>query len=480
MPFNYYDIVTALTVGILALSALFFITRNAKALFILAILSVPFSSEMVVELPIRGLELPTLFFPTDFLAGIITLFILFAIPFVAGHGKWRLGLRHSRVFLVWALYFLWMFITTLLSGNPIVSAKFLLLQIAYALTYGGLGYYFLQGNPGEMKSVYGRYMLVSLVATLFVCVVEHVLLGAGREVTDRAIAPFFREHTVYGGFTAWMFLAYFLLWRASQLSLGLLVALGFSAVALFLSYSRGGWLSAMGALVMVLVAQWLWRLPRSRALAALAGSGLLAAGGLSFLLSSQGQIWLGDNLSRILGDTGKRIASSFDTQRDLSNVGRIHRWIVAWELFKQDPLTGIGPNTYAEEYHAYKRASQLFGAIKKLDVAYAGIHSEYLTALTEMGIVGLLLLVVLYGMTLYYPLAYAFSARDKQARLIGLLVGVPLLSYYLHAFINNFMDHGKMAALIYLHWGAAMALEVQMRKQKQSIQKYGMASQDVV
>jgi hypothetical protein len=83
-------------------------------------------------------------------------------------------------------------------------------------------------------------------------------------------------------------------------------------------------------------------------------------------------------------------------------------------------------------------------------------------------------------MTLYYPLAYAFSAGDKQARLIGLLVSVPLLSYYLHAFINNFMDHGKVAALIYLHWGAAMALEVQMRKQKQSIQKYGMASQEVV
>jgi hypothetical protein len=231
---------------ILALSVFSFITKNAKALFILATLSVPFSSEIVVELPIQGLELPTLFFPTDFLAGIIAAFILFAIPLVAGHGKERLGLRHSRIFLVWALHFLWMFITTLLSGNFIVSVKFFLLQTAYALTYGGLGYYFLQRNPAEMKSVYGRYMLVSLVATLFVCVVEHVLLGAGREVTDRAIAPFFREHTVYGGFTAWMFLAYFLLWRASQLSLGLLVALGFSAVALFLSYSRGGWLSAMG------------------------------------------------------------------------------------------------------------------------------------------------------------------------------------------------------------------------------------------
>ncbi len=478
MPFNYYDIVTALTIGILGLAALFFITKNAKALWILAVASIPFSSEIVVELPIRGIELPVLFFPTDLLAGVISVFILFAIPLVLGQGKEGLGLRHSRVFLMWVLYLLWMFITTLLSGNPIVSAKFFSLQLAYALAYGGLGYYFLRRNPEEVKSVYGRYMLVSLVATFFVCVVEHVLLGAGPEVTDRAIAPFFREHTVYGAFTAWVFLVYFLLWRASRLSLGLLVAVGFSAVALFLSYSRGGWLSAVGALAVVLVARWVWRLPRRRALAVLAGGSFIAMGGLSFLLS-KGQMWLDDKLSELLGDTGKRIASSFDTQRDLSNVGRIHRWIVAWELFKQDPLTGIGPNTYAEEYHAYKHASQLLGTIRKVDLAYAGVHNEYLTALTEMGIMGLLLLMGLYGLTLYYPMRYAFSARDRQARLVGLLVAVPLLSYYLHGFINNFMDHGKVAALLYLHWGAAMALEVQMRKREQSIEKYGMVSQEV-
>lgn len=476
MPFNYYDIVTALTIGILGLSALFFITRNAKALWILAVASIPFSSEIVVELPIRGLELPVLFFPTDLLAGVISVFILFAMPFVAGRGKGGLELRHSRVFLMWALYFLWMFITTLLSDNPIISAKFFSLQVVYALAYGGLGYYFLRRNPEEMRAVYGRYMLVSLVATLFVCVVEHLLLGGGPDVTDRAIVPFFREHTVYGAFTAWMFVAYFILWQNFRLYPMIVVALLFSGITLFLSYSRGGWLSAVGALAMVSVTRWLWRVPRRRALAVLAGSSLIVMGGLYFLLS-QGQVWLDDKLSELLGDTGKRIASSFDVQRDLSNVGRIHRWIVAWELFKQDPLTGIGPNTYAEEYHAYKRASQLLDTIRKVDLVYAGVHSEYLTALTEMGIVGLLLLVGLYGLTLYYPLRYAFSARDKQVRLVGLLVAVPLLSYYLHGFINNFMDHGKVAALLYLHWGAAMALEVQMRKQ--SIEKYGMVSQEV-
>jgi hypothetical protein len=81
MPFNYYDIVTALTIGVLALAALFLVTQKARSLWILAVACIPFSSEIIVELPIQAMDLPVLFFPTDFLAGIITGFIFLALPF---------------------------------------------------------------------------------------------------------------------------------------------------------------------------------------------------------------------------------------------------------------------------------------------------------------------------------------------------------------------------------------------------------------
>jgi O-antigen ligase len=351
-----------------------------------------------------------------------------------------------------------MFVATLLSVHLIVSVKFFVMQFAYMLAYGGLGYYLMHRGTVDIESVYKRYLIGALVATFFVCVTEHIILGATRDTVDQAIKPFFREHTVYGAFTAWMFVAYFILWRNSMVSLSLLVALLFSG-----SYSRGGWLSVLGALGLWPIISWLGRLRRNQALATVAGLGLILVGGISFLLS-QGQMWLEDKLSELLGDTGKRIASSFDVERDVSNLGRIHRWIVAWELFKQEPVHGIGPNAFPEEYHALKRSSMLFEAIKKTDLAYAGIHSEYLTALAEMGIPGLLLLVAMYGLTLYYPFRYAVSAQSEYHKVTGWLVALPLLSYYLHAFINNFMDHGKMAALIYMHWGAAMALEVKLKK----------------
>jgi putative inorganic carbon (HCO3(-)) transporter len=384
-------------------------------------------------------------------------------PLLKGQNGGNLGLRNSRIFTFWVLYLFWMLVATLLSVHLIVSAKFFVMQFAYMLAYGGLGYYLMHRGTVDIESVYKRYLIGALVATFFVCVIEHIILGSKRNTVDQAIKPFFREHTVYGAFTAWMFLAYFILWRNSMVSLSLLVALLFSGAALFLSYSRGGWLSVLGALGLWPIISWLGRLRRNQALAILAGLGLIIVGGISFLLS-QGQMWLEDKLSELLGDTGKRIASSFDVERDVSNLGRIHRWIVAWELFEKEPVHGIGPNAFPEEYHAHKRSSMLFGAIRKTDLAYAGIHSEYLTALAEMGIPGLLLLVAMYGLTLYYPFRYAVSAQSEYHKVTGWLVALPLLSYYLHAFINNFMDHGKIAALIYMHWGAAMALEVKLKE----------------
>ena len=469
MPFNYYDIVTNLTVIALGLAVFFVLKRDLRALWILAVACIPFSSEIMIEIPIQATELPILFFPTDFLAVFTSIVILLAIPFLGSTKEVWLELKNSKTFIFILLYFLWALITTILSSNKVVSIKFLLVQGVYLLTYAGIGYYLFKQNLMEMQWVYRRYMLGSLLAVFFVCIVEHFILGPNREMVDRAIMPFFREHTVYGAFTAWMFIAYFIFWLNFRLSFMLIAGLLFSSIALFLSYSRGGWLSAAGALFLVPFLKWLWQLRRNQALLVLTGLGVIVAGGIWFLIS-RGQVWLEDTLSNVLGDTGKRIASSFDTERDLSNVGRIHRWLVAWELFKQEPIKGIGPNTFAEEYHAMKGSSILFSSIKKLEVAYAGIHSEYLTALTEMGIPGLILLISIYGLTLYYPFQYAFSAKDKRNRTIGLLVAVPLLSYYLHAFINNFMDHGKIAALIYLHWGAAMALETNLRKMQSNRQ----------
>lgn len=469
MPSEYSDILTNLTIIALGLAVFFVLKRDLKALWILAVACIPFSSEIMIEIPIQATDLPVLFFPTDFLSSFASIVTLLAIPFLGSTKEVWPELKNSKTFTFILLYFLWALIATILSSDKVVSIKFLLIQGVYLLTYAGIGYYLFKQNLMEMQWVYRRYMLGSLLAVFFVCIVEHFILGLNREMVDRAIAPFFREHTVYGAFTAWMFIAYFILWQNFRLSLILIVGLLFSSIALFLSYSRGGWLSAVGALLLVPALKWLWQLRRQQALLVLTGLGVIVVGGISFLIS-RGQVWLEDTLSDVLGDTGKRIASSFDTERDLSNVGRIHRWIVAWELFKQEPIEGIGPNTFAEKYYELRGSSTLFSNIKKLEVAYAGIHSEYLTALTEMGIPGLILLISIYGLTLYYPFQYAFSAKDKRNRAIGLLVAIPLLSYYLHAFINNFMDHGKIAALIYLHWGAAMALEANLRKMQSNRQ----------
>jgi len=464
MPFNYYEIVTYLTIVILILSLYLIFAKKIKALWGLVIFSIPFSAEIMIELPIPELDLPVFFLPTDFLVGILCLVIPTALFLTQSSTKVVKKLTNSRIMKFSTLYFLWMFVSSLTSKHLLVSMKYFSLQIAYFIGYGLLTAYVVYQNPELFIRAYDKYLPISAIFTFFVCVVEHSILGFGKEAVASAIEPFFREHTVYGAFTAWIFVAYFVLWYHKRLSPVLLVTLLFSLAALYLSYSRGAWLTAVGALMLATSLRGLDRISRRQRFFLAGGLGIVGLLGVWYVVTER-QAWLQDQLYDLLGDTGQHIASSFDVKHDVSNLGRIHRWRVAIEMFSYSPIFGIGPYCFAEEYSLFKISSDLLRTIQKADLRYAGIHSEYLTSLTEMGILGFILMTTIYIMTLYYPMRFALLSDSRINLILGLVIFTPLLSYYLHAFINNFMDHGKIAALIYMHWGAAIAIESRLRTQ---------------
>lgn len=121
-------------------------------------------------------------------------------------------------------------------------------------------------------------------------------------------------------------------------------------------------------------------------------------------------------------------------------------------MIQERPLHGFGPNTFAQEYSAYQRSlTRTSVSVEMGEVG--GAHSEYLTAASELGLPGLLLLLGIYLTTLFAGIRGFWRSQDPARRWTYALVTFPLLSYYLHSFINNFMDHGHMAALVYLHWG---------------------------
>jgi len=111
---------------------------------------------------------------------------------------------------------------------------------------------------------------------------------------------------------------------------------------------------------------------------------------------------------------------------------------------------GYGPGTYAFEYAPFQRPENL--TIISTNFGDMGnAHSEYLGALAETGFIGMLSLIGVVaaifftGITLYHRL----SKENKEDRIIVLSTIMALSTYFIHAFLNNYLDTDKAAVPIW-------------------------------
>jgi O-antigen ligase len=147
----------------------------------------------------------------------------------------------------------------------------------------------------------------------------------------------------------------------------------------------------------------------------------------------------------------ERLQSAANISTDASNLERINRWSCAIEMFKQRPIMGYGPGTYAFEYAPFQRPENL--TIISTNFGDMGnAHSEYLGALAETGLFGMLSLIAVVfaifytGITLYHRIPAAY----KEDRILVLSTIMALSTYFIHAFLNNYLDTDKAAVPI---WG---------------------------
>ncbi|MCX7607067.1 MAG: O-antigen ligase family protein [Bacteroidia bacterium] len=440
MPINYYHLVFILT-GLFALLTVLLLPIGRSRAWLWAVAALPWASEVL------QLRDTTLTLPTDIFAGFWGILTLGGIAFYAREVRelWQ----HTPLFRWIGLYFLWMGVTASFSNDVEVSLKFWISQSAYWLAYG-VGAIFWLKKKNSPYRLYQDWLLPSAGAVMAICVLEHLLLGGTRETLDNAIRPFMREHTVYGAYTAWFFTASVIL-ASLRPSIYGLAMIFISGAALLLSYSRGGWLSALGALGLFGALEGFRRLPPIGRLIAsgVGGGGLLIT--LLIFFQYNPEI-LQAQAYHSGGEIGKHFASSFDVKQNESNLERINRWFAALQMIEEQPWVGFGPNTFSQEYSAYQRSLTRTKISVELGEV-GGAHSEYLTAASEMGILGFILLMGIYLSTALGGIRRFWTAPSREERGLYALLVFPLLSYYLHGFINNFMDHGHMAALVYLHWG---------------------------
>ncbi len=231
------------------------------------------------------------------------------------------------------------------------------------------------------------------------------------------------------------------------------------AGALLASQSRGALIAAGVALAVVLAC-------RSRRMASLAWSGVLAA--LLAALLAAFNLLPAAPVNRVLTAVGLGDVS-FDnvTDANFSAVERAAHWLAGVRMFAAHPLLGVGIGTYGAAYPAYHPR----GWYASLEHA----HNYYINIAAEAGVLGLTAYALLLGSALWYSYASVRQEHDRALR--ALLLGVlgALITTSVHNLFDVLYVHG-MAALLGLLLAlipASRAIERPMTDTEKQVTKSG-------
>jgi len=377
-----------------------------------------------------GLSLPT----EPLMFGVVLIFIANLIFENKYDGKLA---KHPISYVIYLSLF-WIFFTALTSELPVVSFKYLLSRLWFVIPF-----YFVAVLVFKDLSNIKKFLWLYLIALIIVIgytLVQHSAYGFEEEPGHWVMSPFYNDHTAYGAAIAMFFpiVVGFIFYPNIKPRTRFLtfIVLGIITVGIILSYGRAAWISvavALGVFILVILRiRFYW----------IALTTVLFFG---FFFIFQQQIL--DRLEKNKQDSSanfvEHVQSMSNITSDASNLERINRWQAAIRLFNERPVLGWGPGTYQFVYAPFQRSKEKTIISTNLgDMGNA--HSEYLGPMAEMGVPGMLIVLLLMIYVIYTGLkVYKYSRGE--ARYLSLMATLGLITYFAHGLLNNFLDTDKLS-----------------------------------
>ena len=361
--------------------------------------------------------------------------------------------RHPIAIVIYCM-FAWMLVTTITSEMPVVSIKFMLSRLWFVIPA-----FFLCAILFKTPRNIDRFIWLYIAGLCIVCVytiIHHAQFGFDGDSAHWVMTPFYNDHTAYGAALAiYLILALTYVFLPDIRKRNKLIIIGvvlLLSVALMLSNCRAAWVSviaALGVLVCVLLhIKFRW-----------VAAAIVVLVGLFFAFQNQIIDALEKNNQDASGDLVENIQSITNISTDASNLERINRWQSAFRLFNERPVFGWGPGTYQFVYAPYQMSKE-----KTIISTNAGdggnAHSEYFGPLAEQGLVGSLLVAILVIVTVYCGLTTYKRCKNKKAKVLVLGATLAFISYFVHGFLNNFMDTDKLAVPVWSLAALIAAIDV--------------------
>ena len=438
--------------SVLVIIALYLLVMHTdRSLYLMALLT-PFSIRISEKIPDIATDLSV---PAE--PFLICLSLLFLWRILKNHDYPKAILRHPITCTLYA-YLGWLFVASCFSTMPLVSFKYLLSKLWFLIPC----YFYLAEQIYRNERNAFRFLFCYAIGLgIVVCIttMKHIQYGAIEKVAYWIMTPYYNDHTAYGAVLA--FFCCLLPGMAAdreagrgrrRLSVLLLVV---ALVGLYLSFSRAAWLSLVIAIGVLLLA--FFRI-RFRLVASVTVALTLAV----VFFSDDILYKLNKNDTESSKNLVEHLQSMSNISSDASNVERINRWTSAIEMFKKKPMLGWGPGTYQFQYAPFQNPR--YKTIITTNAGDGGnAHSEYLGLLSETGIPGPLLLILLIACCLSKGLQlYHRKEATPYRRTCAIVCTVALVSYFAHGFFNNFLDTDKLAVPVFAAMAVIAALDCKM------------------
>jgi len=357
--------------------------NNFKVVYLLMWAVVPLSTELdfsggfATDFPVEPLLV--------LLSGITILWVLQTLQ------KRSLALLFHPVTLMLLLHLGWIACMILPSRGVFVSVKYLLAKIWYIIPFYVLSYALLR-NERDVRAWFFA-VLIPLCLTIAVILFRHGLEQFSFETINKVLSPFYRNHVDYGLILGVLFPFIFVIssrWLSRPIVIFICILF---LTAIYFTYTRAAYVGLAVAAAGVLVVRW-------KATRYMLASAVLISGIVVIMLSKDNRyIDYAPNYYKTIThqDFSNLLEATYKLE-DISTVERFYRWIAAFYMVKEKPLTGFGPNNFVPYYRPY--TDDHFITYVSENAEQSGVHNYFLMTAVEQGIPGLIFFVTLLFVSL--------------------------------------------------------------------------------
>jgi O-antigen ligase len=410
-----------------------------------------------------GVSLPT----EPLMFGVLLLFVANLI-FEQRYDK-RIS-KHPISYIIY-VSLLWMLFTSFTSELPMVSFKYLLSRLWFVIPF-----YFVATIMFKRKANINRFILLYMSALCVIIIytlIQHSKYGFEEDAGHWVMSPFYNDHTAYGAAIAMFVPAAFGYLFYPGISntkrFFAFIVVGILIVGTIYSYGRAAWISvivAFAVLIFVLLRVKFYVLALS----------FFIIVGTFFTFQHQILDKLSKNKQDSSANFAEHIQSITNISSDASNLERINRWQAAIRLFDERPFLGWGPGTYQFVYSPFQSSQEK--TIISTNLGDKGnAHSEYLGPMAEMGIPGMLILIILVTYIIIIGLR-VYKKGNLEVKFLSLIALLGLITYFTHGFLNNFLDTDKLSVPVWGFIAVLVALDTYHVSRDDKVEIKSITSKD--